>query len=350
MNTPVKNQPPTRKSALVDWLARLADKHDLLPHTLESASSDASFRQYYRVHTANGTLVAMDSPPELEDAAAFIHAGQLIADTGIRVPEIIDSDLDQGFLLLTDLGRKNYWHLIQEGLPDTRLQQLYRNAIATLIQMQTAQSSSLPVYDQARLIDELSIFEDWYVSAYKQIVLTDDERHTLARVWQRLGKQNARSAKVFVHRDYHSPNLMIDENGPDNQLPGIIDYQDAVSGPITYDIASLVMDARTTWEEDQQLDWAIRYWEGARAAGLPVAADFADFHAEYEWMSLQRNLRILGVFARLSLRDNKHHYLEHLPRVNAYIRQVACRYGDFDPLLRILNRIDGTSVTTGYTF
>src|SRR5699024_2047541 len=191
---------------------------------------------------------------------------------------------------------------------------------------------------------------DWYVSAYKQIVLTDDERHTLARVWQRLGKQNARSAKVFVHRDYHSPNLMIDENGPDNQLPGIIDYQDAVSGPITYDIASLVMDARTTWEEDQQLDWAIRYWELARAAGLPVPADFADFHRNYEWMSLQRNLRILGVFARLAHRDNKKAYLPHIPRVITYIQQVASRYKQFNPLLRLLNRVHNSEEKTGLSF
>lgn len=350
MNNTVKNQPHTRKKALLDWLASLVDTHGLQLDTMEPASSDASFRQYYRVHTPDRSLIAMDSPPELENAAAFVQIGQLLENTGLIVPQVVAANLDSGFLLLTDLGRNNYWHLVQAGMDDAQLQQHYRRAIATLVQMQTAPTAALPVYDQARLLAELSIFEKWYVNAYRQIQLSDTERQTLEQVWRMLVAHNDQTPRVFVHRDYHSPNLMVDENGPANQQPGVIDYQDAVAGPITYDIASLVMDARTTWEEDQQLDWAIRYWDAARQAGLPVATDFAEFHIAYEWMSLQRNLRILGVFARLSLRDQKHHYLDHLPRVNAYIRQVAQRYHPFGPLLRILDRIDGTPITTGYTF
>jgi hypothetical protein len=152
---------------------------------------------------------------------------------------------------------------------------------------------------------------------------------------------------VLVHRDFHSPNLMLT---PPATNPGVIDYQDALAGPISYDIASLVTDARTTWDEAQQLDWAIRYWEKARASGLPVPADFADFHRQYEWISLQRNLRIMGVFSRLSLRDGKHHYLDHMPRVSGYVRQVAARYSAFRPLIRLLDRLQNVQAQQGYTF
>ena len=153
-----------------------------------------------------------------------------------------------------------------------------------------------------------------------------------------------------MHRDFHSPNLMVCDEPRFGPNPGILDFQDALAGPLTYDLASLVTDARTTWEEPQQLDWAIRYWEMARKAGLPVDADFAEFHRAYEWMSLQRNLRILGVFARLNHRDGKPGYLAHMPRVNQYVRQVAQRYGVFAPLLRLLNQLDQTEPTVGYTF
>src|SRR5690606_20383555 len=180
-----------------------------------------------------------------------------------------------------------------------------------------------------------------------QVELSGTENETLRSVFEALVSDNIKQPVVLVHRDFHSPNLMV---GTTDGVPGIIDFQDALAGPISYDIASLVMDARTTWEEPQQLDWAIRYWEAAKAAGLPIAPDFADFHQQYEWMSLQRNLRILGVFARLSHRDGKHGYLDHIPRVSAYARQVAERYGPLRPLLRILDKIENRQVVTGYTF
>src|SRR5690606_21968884 len=194
---------------------------------------------------------------------------------------------------------------------------------------------------------ELTVFPEWYATTHCQAGLDKAELAALQVVFTALVEDNAKQPVVLVHRDFHSPNLML---GPSDQEPGIIDYQDALAGPISYDIASLVMDARTTWEEPQQLDWAIRYWEAAKAAGLPIASDFADFHRQYEWMSLQRNLRILGVFARLSHRDGKHGYLDHIPRVSAYARQVAERYGPLRPLLRILDKIENRQVVTGYTF
>lgn len=337
----------SRYTTLKNWLVSIAHIGQLDVTTLEPASSDASFRQYYRLSTANGTAIVMDAPPQHEDCRPFVHVTGLLAQTGVVVPTILAQDIEQGFLLLSDLGRQTYFQAIQEGVDDARLQRLYRGAIASLVSMQQGSTQGLPSFDTTRLGEELGIFTQWYAHTHCQAVLTESEHDTLKNAFATLVHDNAGQPSVLVHRDYHSPNLMV---GADDGQPGIIDYQDAVVGPLSYDIASLVMDARTTWEEAQQLDWAIRYWEAARAAGLPVPSDFADFHRAYEWMGLQRNLRILGVFARLSHRDNKHHYLDHIPRVNAYVRQVASRYGVFRPMLCILDRLDNVQVTSGYTF
>lgn len=350
MDFTIKNSTDPRDQALQAWLESLTETHRLNLQSVSPASTDASFRRYFRIDSAQGTVIAMDAPPRQEDSHLFVHVTHLLEQTGLNVPDILEQDLDQGFLLLGDLGRQTYYQAIRDGLDDARLQKLYRDAIAALVIQQTASTDGLPRYDQPRLLDELGVFSEWYVKTHRQVVLNDTEQTTLAQAFYTLTTHNAKADTVFVHRDYHSPNLIVHE-GPDAHLnPGIIDYQDAVLGPITYDIASLVMDARTTWEEPQQLDWAIRYWEAAKTAGLPVDADFANFHTAYEWMSLQRNLRVLGVFARLSHRDGKHHYLDHIPRVNAYVRQVARRYGPFQPLLRILDKIDDIPVVAGYTF
>ncbi|MGP1614665.1 MAG: aminoglycoside phosphotransferase family protein, partial [Pollutimonas bauzanensis] len=271
----------------------------------------------------------------------------LLAQAGLTVPAILAQDLQQGFLLLSDLGEQTYYQAIQAGLDDARLQKLYRDAIAALVRMQGASTTGLPAYDAGRLAQELAVFPEWYAQRHCQASLGAAENTVLEETFAALIADNIKQPSVLVHRDFHSPNLMV---GAAQENPGIIDYQDALVGPLSYDIASLVMDARTTWEEAQQLDWAIRYWEAARAAGLAVPGDFADFHRAYEWMGLQRNLRILGVFARLSHRDGKHHYLDHIPRVNIYVRQVAGRYNVFRPLLRLLDKLENRQVTTGYTF
>jgi aminoglycoside/choline kinase family phosphotransferase len=276
-----------------------------------------------------------------------LHVSTLLAQADLNVPAILAQDLPQGFLLLSDLGEQTYYQAIQSGLDDTRLQKLYRATIAALVRMQHAATTGLPAYDADRLAQELAVFPEWYAQRHCKATLTDAESQVLQETFAALIADNIKQPTVLVHRDFHSPNLMV---GMDDDNPGIIDYQDALIGPLSYDIASLVMDARTTWEEPQQLDWAIRYWEAARAAGLPVPGDFADFHRAYEWMSLQRNLRILGVFARLSYRDDKHHYLDHIPRVNTYVRQVAGRYSVFRPLLRLLDKLENRQITTGYTF
>lgn len=339
-----------RLTTLTHWLTGLASRHGLDLGTLQPASSDASFRRYFRLQGARGTVIVMDAPPEHEDCRPFLHVTGLLKDVGLNVPGILEQDVEQGLLLLTDLGPSTYYRAIQKGLDDTALQTLYRDAIRALVAMQQAPSATLPAYDATRLKQELSLFPEWYALRHCQAQLDGRETAMLEKTFETLVQDNARQPVVLVHRDFHSPNLMVCDRPEYGPNPGVIDYQDALAGPLTYDIASLVMDARTTWEEPQQLDWAIRYWEAARSAGLPIAPDFADFHRAYEWMSLQRNLRILGVFARLSHRDHKHHYLDHMPRVNAYVRQVASRYGVFTPLLRLLDKLDNRQVSVGYTF
>jgi len=342
--------PDPRQDQIRLWLRSLPAELGLDIASLAPASSDASFRRYFRLNAAAGSLIVMDAPPEQEDCRPFIHVAGLLGDAGLNVPRILAQDLAQGLLLLTDLGRDTYYQRIQAGLPDAELQTLYRQALAALVRVQQAATTGLPAYDTARLAAELELFPEWYVGRHHGMQLDDQTRQALDRIFALLSSSNGAQPPVLVHRDFHSPNLMVcdeDRYGPN---PGVIDFQDALAGPITYDLASLVTDARTTWEEPQQLDWAIRYWEMARAAHLPVDADFADFHRAYEWMSLQRNLRILGVFARLHHRDGKASYLAHIPRVNTYVRQVAARYGVFTPLLRLLDKLDDRQPVVGYTF
>jgi aminoglycoside/choline kinase family phosphotransferase len=292
----------------------------------------------------------MDAPPPQEDCRPFVDVARRLAAVGLNVPAILGQNLTQGFLLLTDLGPTTYYDSIQAGLSDTNLQSMYRDALSALVQMQAADATGLPVYDAARLKDELGLFVEWYVTVHCKVSLAPAALQGLNQVFDLLVMRNAAQPRVLVHRDFHSPNLMRCEHPEHGANPGILDFQDAVSGPITYDLASLVMDARTTWEEPQQLDWAIRYWELARKNGLSVPDDFADFHQDYEWMGLQRNLRILGVFARLNHRDGKAAYLAHMPRVNQYVRQVAGRYIAFKPLLRVLDELDQVQTKVGYTF
>jgi aminoglycoside/choline kinase family phosphotransferase len=292
----------------------------------------------------------MDAPPPQEDCRPFVEVARRLAAAGLNVPQVLAQDLAQGFLLLTDLGPTTYYDSIQDGLDDTRLQLMYRDALAALVQMQGADATGLPVYDKTRLKEELGLFVQWYVTVHCKVSLDASALNGLEQVFDLLVARNADQPRVLVHRDFHSPNLMHCTRPEYGANPGILDFQDAVSGPITYDLASLIMDARTTGEEPQQLDWAIRYWELARKKSLPVPSDFADFHQDYEWMGLQRNLRILGVFARLHHRDGKAAYLAHMPRVNQYVRQVAGRYLAFKPLLRILDELDQVQTKVGYTF
>ncbi|AZW45590.1 aminoglycoside phosphotransferase family protein [Bordetella bronchiseptica] len=346
----LNNDQDPRLALIHAWLQTLPGSLGLRPGTMEPASSDASFRRYFRLQAAAGTLIVMDAPPPHEDVRPFVHIDGLLREAGVNVPEIVAQDAEQGLLLLSDLGQDTFYQRIRAGVSDAQLQSMYRDTLATLVRLQQASTAGLPAYDGARLAAELELFPEWYVGRHHGVTLDDKTAAALRQIFGLLAAEGDTGHRVLVHRDFHSPNLMVCDEPRYGPNPGVIDFQDALAGPLTYDLASLVTDARTTWEEPQQLDWAIRYWELARAAGLPVDDDFAQFHRAYEWMGLQRNLRILGVFARLNHRDGKAIYLSHMPRVNGYVRQVAQRYGVFAPLLRLLDKLDDRQVQVGYTF
>lgn len=341
----------TEQLNLIAWLKSLGGNLALNTESITPVAGDASFRRYFKIKSDRGDLIIMYAAGMQASTKSFIDICNRLNQTGIIVPEIISQDQDKGFLLLNNLGQ-NFLHCIESGKfsnNDQELQLHYRGALKALVQMQASNTSNLPVFDANTITKELDIFKHWYLEQNLGFKIDADCANILHDAFTLLAKKADQQPKIFVHRDFHSPNLMLLPESED-YIPGVIDFQDAVYGPISYDIASLVMDARTTWEEPQQIDWAIRYWEFARAAGLQVPDDFAQFHIDYEWMSLQRNLRILGVFIRLSKRDNKHHYLNHIPRVQAYIRQVASRYNLFHPLLRLLDQAENVPTTDGFSF
>ncbi|MFM7633357.1 MAG: aminoglycoside phosphotransferase family protein [Betaproteobacteria bacterium] len=341
MNTPANDD--IRRSQLTDWLAQV-NAPKTLPESLRPASSDASFRRYFRIDTADGgTLIAMDAPPPQEDVRPFVHVAQLFAGTGITVPNIIAQDVERGFLLLTDLGNTTY---LKQLNPDTA-HKLYLDAIEALVQLQTHSApGQLPAYDRELLQRELMLFPDWYLSKHRNAALDDKQRADLNAVFDVLLANNLAQAQVFVHRDYHSRNLMVLQSGN----PGILDFQDAVYGPITYDLVSLLRDAYIEWDEEMVLDWTVRYWEHARRAGLPVSHDIDSFYRDFEFMGLQRHLKVLGIFARLYHRDGKDGYLNDIPLVMQYVRKTAYRYKEFSPLIRLLDTLEEKQTGIGYTF
>lgn len=309
---------------------------------LAPASVDASFRRYFRASFADRSLIAMDAPPKLEDCRPFIRVAQLFAEAGVNVPRVLAHNLEQGFLLLTDLDRTTYLEVLASD-PDA----LYIDAIDALIRIQSiSRAGVLPDYDEALLLREMRLFRDWYVPKHLQKTLSSAQAAALDGSFAAIARNNLAQPKVFVHRDYHSRNLMM--TAPN---PGILDFQDAVYGPITYDLVSLLKDAYIAWDEEQVLDWSVRYWEKARRAGLPVAADFAVFYRDFEWMGVQRHLKVLGIFARLYHRDGKSGYLKDMPLVASYLRKACQRYSDLAPLVRLIDELeDRGAARIGYTF
>jgi hypothetical protein len=395
-----------RQQQLVEWL------HDLFPDerfTLAPASADASFRRYFRVtfenHGSNarqtgsprqpemqgvarqaGSLVVMDAPPQHEDCRPFLHIADLFEKAGTHVPHVYAQDLEQGFLLLSDLGSTTYLQALGGGDTGTA-RELYEDATDALIRIQLAsRADELPPYDEALLLREMRLFPEWYIARHLGVTLSDVQNAKLEMVFARIIASNLAQPKVYVHRDYHSRNLMYIEsplsNSPDETTshstrlpriaakplvipqagertnekgnfltsPGILDFQDAVYGPITYDPVSLFKDAYIRWDEEQAMDWLVRYWEKARKAGLPVDRDFSGFYRDYEWMGVQRHLKVLGIFVRLYHRDGKDGYLKDLPLVMTYLRAACARYTDLKPLLNLLDTLEPQNSKEGYTF
>jgi aminoglycoside/choline kinase family phosphotransferase len=317
-----------RRDALERWLA----PHVGASFRLTPASEDASFRRYFRATLDDGrSFIAMDAPPDKEDCRPFVRVARMLADAGVNAPRVLAQDLAQGFLLLSDLGTRTY---LQELNPENAAP-LFADAIDALLRWQLAtRPGELPRYDEALLRRELNLFPEWYVGRHRQKELSDQQKNSLETVFALLVKSALAQPAVYVHRDYMPRNLMVCEPNP-----GVLDFQDAVLGPITYDVVSLMRDAFVSWEEGRVLDWTVRYWEKAKTARLPVEADFGEFWRAFEWMGLQRHLKVLGIFARINYRDGKPKYLADTPRFLAYVREVGKRYSALAPLLRLLDDI-----------
>ena len=342
-----------RQAAFARWMAGIADEQGLRPASVRIASADASFRRYLRVDTqGGGSRIVMDAPPAHENCQPFVHVAALMHGAGLNAPEVLAWDQPHGFMLLSDLGSRTMIEAVQ---PDNAAasRPLYEAALDALLPWQQAsRPGELPPYDEALLRRELALFPDWYLEKHRGVPVQGKLRDTLDKTFDLIVARNLAAPSVYVHRDFMPRNLMLptQQGGP----LGVLDFQDAVYGPLTYDIASLMRDAFLSWDEEFVLDITVRYWERARKAGL---MDYEDWHSDFgsfwravEWMGLQRHLKVAGIFARLTLRDGKPKYLADTPRFIGYIRHTAGRYRELTPLLRLIDEVEGTQAAAGWAF
>ena len=340
---------PQRQAAFGRWLDRMAGEHGLQPASLRIASADASFRRYLRIDCLNGSRIIMDAPPDKENCRPFANVSRLMAEAGLNVPRVLAWEEALGFMLLDDLGTRTMIEAVDPH-DAASSQPLYLRALDALVAWQSASRPGvLPAYDHALLARELALFPDWYLARHRGVELEGRSRETLDAMFKLIIERNLAAPTVYVHRDFMPRNLMVPADPAEPRL-GVLDFQDAVEGPITYDIASLMRDAFLSWDEEFVLDITVRYWQRALKAGLPVDRDFGEFYRGVEWMGLQRHLKVAGIFARLTLRDGKPRYLADTPRFIGYIRATAGRYRELAPLLRLVDRVEGTQAATGYSF
>ncbi len=340
-----------RAAALTRWLDGVAPRHGIDPRSLAAASSDASFRRYWRVaadhDAAASTWIVMDAPPPHEDVRPFVRMAALLRDAGLNAPRVLEADVDRGFLLLTDLGTRVYLDELRAA-DAAGADALMRDAFAALVRLQRGvPPSALPRCDAAMLHTELDLFATWCIEREFGIAWDDADRARWATVCERLVASALAQPVVAVHADWMPRNLMRCD-GEAN--PGVLDFQDAFAGPIGHDVASLLRDAFVSWDEEREIDWTVRWWQHARAAGLPVDADFGEVWRQVEWIGLWRHLRVMGIFCRLKHRDAKPAYAADLPRFAAYATKVAARYAPLAPLLPLLAPLPAAAVRTGYTF
>lgn len=347
---------PVRQTQFNQWLTDLIPLHGLVAESLRPASADASFRRYLRLDTHDGrSYIVMDAPPDKENCRPFVQVQKLMQAAGLRVPEIFAWDEIHGFMLLGDMGSQTLIELLDPQYPH-KAEVWYRHASDVLLQWQIAsQPHILPMYDEALLRRELQLFPDWYISKHRKTTLNDGQLNTLNQAFTAIVQHNLAVPWVYVHRDFMTRNLMLSSD-PGMSL-AVLDFQDAVYGPVTYDIASLLRDAFITWEEDFVIDMTVRYWEKARKAGLIGASstsgwgdDFGEFYRAVEWMGLQRHLKVAGIFARLTLRDNKAKYLADTPRFIQYIRATCGRYRELIPLLRLIDQLEDIQPQFGFAY
>jgi aminoglycoside/choline kinase family phosphotransferase len=321
---------PDRQQELTAWVAGALK---VVAPVLAPVSADASFRRYFRTSAGGRSYVIMDAPPPQEDCRPFVRVAGLMRDAGVHVPAILAEDLSRGFLLLEDLGGQTYLDVFKVSTGDAG--RLFEDALASLVSWQKAsRPGMLAPYDRALLHRELMLYPDWYVTKHLKLELSALETVTLQDAFRLLEDSALAQPQVYVHRDYMPRNLMLSEPNP-----GVLDFQDAVYGPLTYDVASLFKDAFLSWPEDQLVTWQRRYRERALDAGLPVP-ELAEFERACDWMGMQRHLKVMGIFARINYRDGKPHYLKDTPRFLTYIRETGKRYKEFTPLLRLMDSLE----------
>lgn len=318
----------SRKQALDQWVAEYTGQYQ----SGESASSDASFRRYFRYPLGDRTLIAMDAPPPQEDCRPFVAIDHLLSAGGVHVPELLAEDLERGFLLLGDLGRQTYLDVICATNADS----LFSDAINALVTLQLIPCPEfLPPYDEALLRRELELFPEWYLQRHCGIAVDQHWRELLDPLFDGIIEQVLGQPRVLVHRDYMPRNLMISEPNP-----GVLDFQDAVYGPISYDPACLFKDAFISWPEADVERWLQQYWQAAITAGLPVPQAFASFQRDCDVMGAQRHLKVIGIFARICHRDGKPDYLADVPRFFKYLQTAAARCPELSALKALLDALD----------
>lgn len=325
-----------------DWLKTVGAPYGLVMETLAPASADASFRRYFRIQGEGATYIVMDAPPPQESIVQYLKVGALMKAAGLHVPEVYASHVAQGFILMSDLGTQTYLDVLNEE----NARDLMESATDALVLWQKASVPGvLPPYDHAVLKREIELFPEWYVKTHRHYQMTEAQSRIIEATFEKILANNLAEKTVFVHRDFMPRNLMISD-----PMPGVIDFQDALMGPVSYDIASLMRDAFISWGETFVLDITIRYWEKARKAGIPVPADFGTFWRDVEWMGIQRHLKILGIFARINYRDGKPKYLADTPRFLHYVRETANRYDELKPINWLLDQFEETKSKGAYTF
>lgn len=312
-----------RLAALKHWLETEVGFSE---YSIEPASGDASFRRYFRVYHDQQVWIVMDAPPRQEDCHRFVGLARMLDKAGIHVPQVIRMDLDQGFLLLSDLGTRLYLNELNENT----VERLYGDALGTLIILQTNRLDDFPVpdYDRALLERELELFPHWYLKQKRGIRLSESENKLWRQSVSLLVESALEQPRVWVHRDYHSRNLLLTQQ----QNPGVLDFQDAVIGPVTYDLVSLVRDCYIKWPEDQVEQWALGYHDLALQSGVLRNRDEEQFLRWMDWQGLQRHFKAIGIFARLYLRDGKEDYLKDVPRTLSYIFQITRKYRELTVL------------------
>lgn len=323
---------PQRQQQLENWLKQTLDKPF---SSIEPASSDASFRRYFRVMLAEGPFIVMDAPPDKEDCHPYVEVANMLQALGLNVPEVLATDFDQGFLLLTDLGTSLYL----DALSEDTVERLYGDALGALMSLQACgpdNTAHLPPYDRALLQSEMQLFTDWYLDKHLGITADDAMREVLACVHELCIASALEQPQVCVHRDYHSRNLMVLED----HNPGILDFQDAVVGPMTYDLVSLLRDCYISWPRARVEEWALGFHELALHSGVLREENEARFLRWFDLMGVQRHLKAIGIFARLNYRDNKPDYLADIPRTLGYVLDVCERYPELADLHTLLQGIE----------